>query len=72
MSMFGLRIAKTFVNSGRCRWWSNAYNLRKKDWVLRFRRGRYVIRYLFVFCCSVKCWLSRNISTINVKFFCWR
>ncbi len=23
-------------------------------------------------CCPVKCWSPRNISTINVKPFCWR
>ncbi|GHM51758.1 hypothetical protein ECZU51_04280 [Escherichia coli] len=36
------------------------------------RRGRHVIRHLPAPCCPVKCWLQRNISTINVKPFCWR
>ncbi|XPE64850.1 ATP-binding protein [Shigella flexneri] len=39
----GLRIAKTSANSGRCRWWSSACNLRKKDWAFRpqARQARY-------------------------------
>lgn len=34
------------------------------------RQARY--QALPVPCCPVKCWLQRNISTINVKPFCWR
>ena len=33
---------------------------------------RHVIRHLPAPCCPVKCWSPRNISTINVKPFCWR
>ncbi|GHK97978.1 hypothetical protein ECZU20_27280 [Escherichia coli] len=36
------------------------------------RRGRRVIRHLPVPYCPAKCWSPRNISTINVKPFCWR
>ncbi|XNM49219.1 ATP-binding protein [Escherichia coli] len=40
MPMPGLRIAKTSANSGGCRWSSNAYNLRKRGWGLRPKRGQ--------------------------------
>lgn len=46
--------------------------LAQEGWGLRPKRGRRVIRHLPVPYCPAKCWSPRNISTINVKPFCWR
>ncbi|MFO6427589.1 ATP-binding protein [Escherichia coli] len=49
----------------------DAYDLRKRGWGLRPKRGRRVIRHLPVPYCPAKCWSRQHLDD-QCKTFCWR